>query len=266
MAMDDSTRSTKHVAIETPGQREKRLAYHREWMRQFRAKHPEKSREANRRWVENNRDKVKKTQAKRYVEHRKKIIAAVSEYCKRNRKKINETNRRRRLLDPEKHNARSRNWYHERRKKDPESVAKRRKRLAEYMRLKRNSDPAYIVADRLRRRINSALSSAGASKSGKLIDVAGCSVQDLVAHIESQFLLGMTWENRREWHIDHVVPCSAFDLTDESQQAVAFHYKNLRPIWASSNQRKHAKIPGGQRQLFWTIEHVQKAKKKLRLY
>ena len=262
--MGDSTRSLKRHANETHEQREKRLAYHREWMRRSRAKDPEKSREVSRRWLERNREKARESQAKRYLRDREKVIAAACEYAKRNRDKINETNRRRRLLDPEKHNARSRKWYHDACKQGGEWADKRRRRLAEYMRLKRNTDPAFLVADRLRRRINSALSSTGASKSGRLVDVSGCSVQELVAHIEKQFLPGMTWENRRKWHIDHIVPCSAFDLTDESQQAVAFHYKNLRPVWASSNQRKHAKIPGGQKQLFWTIENVEKAKKKLR--
>lgn len=262
--MGDSTASGKRHANETPEQRQKRLAYHREWMRQFRLKHPEKQREVNRRYRENNPEKCKQRYLERYERDREKIIASVCEYSKRNRKKINEANRRRRSQDPEKYNAIARNWYRKAREQGGGWMDKRRRRLAEYMRLKRNTDPAFLVADRLRRRINSVLSSAGARKSGRLVTVSGCSVQELVAHIEAQFLPGMTWKNRREWHIDHVVPCSAFDLTDESQQAVAFHYKNLRPVWALSNQMKHAKIPGGQRQLFWTIEHVEKAKKKLR--
>ena len=262
--MGDSTASGKRHANETPEQREKRLAYHREWMRQFRLKHPEKQREANARYAANNREKIIEQGRKRYAKDKEKMIAAACEYSKRNRKKINEANRRRRLQDPEKYNAIARNWYRKAREQGGGWMDKRRRRLAEYMRLKRNTDPAFLVADRLRRRINSVLSSAGARKSGRLVTVSGCSVQELVARIEAQFLPGMTWKNRREWHIDHVVPCSAFDLTDESQQAVAFHYKNLRPVWALSNQTKHAKIPGGQRQLFWTIEHVEKAKKKLR--
>ncbi|NBW15710.1 MAG: hypothetical protein EBR82_47760 [Caulobacteraceae bacterium] len=66
-----------------------------------------------------------------------------------------------------------------------------------------------------------------------------------------------------EMHIDHIIPCSAFDLTDESQQRVAFHFTNLRPIWAEQNHRKHGKIPDGQRRLFWSHADVGKARRLL---
>lgn len=262
--MGDSTASCNRHANETPEQREKRLAYHREWMRRYRKANPEKSRESYRKWLAANTEKVRGYSRKRYVAKREEIIASVCEYAKKNRKKINETNRRRRLSDPEKHRQASRAKYRRIREAGGDALEKLRKRCADYMRRKRNNDPAFLVCDRLRRRINSTLSSANAAKAGRLIEVSGCSVSDLVAHIESQFLPGMSWGNRREWHIDHIVPCSAFDLTDESQQAVAFHYTNLRPVWASSNQRKHAKIPGGQKHFFWTLKDVDAAKKKLR--
>ena len=73
----------------------------------------------------------------------------------------------------------------------------------------------------------------------------------------------MTWANRRKWHIDHIVPCAAFDLTDPEQQSVAFHYTNLRPVWAEENQRKQDKIPGGQMRLFWSESDVLKAKRNI---
>lgn len=63
-----------------------------------------------------------------------------------------------------------------------------------------------------------------------------------MVHLESQFEPGMTWENRRKWHIDHIIPCAAFDLTDTEQQRACFHYTNLRPLWASENISKGTKI------------------------
>ena len=53
----------------------------------------------------------------------------------------------------------------------------------------------------------------------------------------------MTWQNYgRAWHIDHIIPCSAFDLTRPNQIRQCFHFTNLRPLWAKANLRKHAKI------------------------
>jgi len=54
----------------------------------------------------------------------------------------------------------------------------------------------------------------------------------------------MCWERIAEIHVDHILPLSAFDLNDEEQQRAAFHYTNLRPMWALENKRKSDKIPG----------------------
>lgn len=257
--MSNATPSGKRRANETPEQREKRLAYHREYMRQWRAKHPEKTKEASARYFSKNRDKVREQARARYLKNRDSIIASVCEYSKRNRQKINARIRQRHREDPEKRRAASREQY---RKRSEHSRQVQRRQRAAYMRMKRNSDPAFLVADRLRRRINAALKSNGSRKLGTLVDVSGCTVRELVAHIEKQFLPGMTWENRWQWHIDHIVPCSAFDLTDLAQQQVAFHYTNLRPVWASDNLRKHAKVPGGQKQFLWTERDVRRASKR----
>ncbi len=56
--------------------------------------------------------------------------------------------------------------------------------------------------------------------------------------LECKFKEGMTWENRNLWHIDHVLPCSSFDLTKAEEQAKCFHYTNLQPLWASENLSK----------------------------
>lgn len=54
-----------------------------------------------------------------------------------------------------------------------------------------------------------------------------------------QFEPGMTWENYgTEWHVDHIVPCSYFDLTDPEQQRICFNYRNLQPLWAKDNLEK----------------------------
>lgn len=72
----------------------------------------------------------------------------------------------------------------------------------------------------------------------------GCSVAAARAHIESQFSAGMAWNNhsRRGWHIDHIVPLSLFDMTDEEQRKKSFHYTNLQPLWATHNHIKHNRM------------------------
>jgi hypothetical protein len=85
----------------------------------------------------------------------------------------------------------------------------------------------------------------------------------LVAHIESQFQPGMTWENRSigVWHIDHIIPCSAFDHTDPKQVLECWHYTNLRPLWGRENLQKYNKItvdclPGPKMSAIATVEQL----------
>jgi len=48
----------------------------------------------------------------------------------------------------------------------------------------------------------------------------------------------MNWENRNQWHIDHIVPCNAFDFTMELDQRICLWYKNLQPIGGPENMEK----------------------------
>lgn len=74
----------------------------------------------------------------------------------------------------------------------------------------------------------------------------GYSRDELMQHLERQFLRGMTWDNYGEWHIDHIVPLSSFSITDSRspELAAAWALTNLRPLWARDNilkkdQRMH---------------------------
>jgi len=97
----------------------------------------------------------------------------------------------------------------------------------------------FKLLSNLRRRMLKSLKNV--KKNNKTIDLIGCSVHFLKKYIESKFKPGMTWENRHEWHIDHIKPCASFDFTDPKQQAECFHYTNLQPLWAQENIIKGSK-------------------------
>lgn len=73
-------------------------------------------------------------------------------------------------------------------------------------------------------------------------ELLGCTYEQARKWIESQFQRGMSWGNAGEWEIDHIIPISSFDLTDERQVRCVNHYTNLRPLWAKDNRRKRDKI------------------------
>ena len=92
----------------------------------------------------------------------------------------------------------------------------------------------------LRTRIWTALKIQGLKKNHSTMEITGCSKEELIQHLESQFSEGMTWENwsLNGWHIDHIRPVSSFDLSDPAQVKECFHYSNLQPLWAIDNLKK----------------------------
>ena len=98
---------------------------------------------------------------------------------------------------------------------------------------RRKLDSSYRLASVLRARLNHALK--GRTKVGSAIKFLGCSVDYLRVHLESQFVENMSWDNygsgKDKWSIDHIIPLSMVDLTDESKFAQVNHYTNLRPLW-----------------------------------
>lgn len=80
----------------------------------------------------------------------------------------------------------------------------------------------------------------GYTKRSKSQQILGCTWPELVAHIESKFQPGMTWENRGEWHIDHIIPLATAET--EADIVRLNHYTNLQPLWAEDNLRKSDKV------------------------
>jgi hypothetical protein len=108
-------------------------------------------------------------------------------------------------------------------------------------RLQRQTDLNFRMLGNLRTRIYHAMKKD--TKGKKTKELLGCSIQELKIYLESKFREGMSWGNygKYGWHIDHIIPCSMFDLTNLEQQKKCFHYSNLQPLWAVENLKKYNK-------------------------
>lgn len=95
------------------------------------------------------------------------------------------------------------------------------------------SDEKFRIAHTYRTRVRKALCKN--YKSGKTLELLGCTIPELKAYLENRFLPTMSWDNYGSlWHIDHIKPCASYDLTDPKQQAECFHYTNLQPLFAKT--------------------------------
>lgn len=153
-----------------------------------------------------------------------------------------ESMRKQRLNDPQKYRDRDKKW----RMRHCETIAERRKtpearaKANEYTKERYRTDLSRNVTVRMRSAIHQALK--GRKNGRKWEDLVGYTCADLVRHLERQFIKGMSWSNMGEWHIDHIVPKSSFNYTDEtcSEFKACWALTNLRPLWRDDNQSKHA--------------------------
>lgn len=113
---------------------------------------------------------------------------------------------------------------------------------------RREAKTPYYISLRIRNRIKAVLK--GQRRDGKFLDLLGCSAEEAKQYIASKLKRGMTWGNYgTAWHIDHIIPCAAFDLRDPKQQRQCFHFSNLQPMKVSENLRKSDTITDPQMRL-----------------
>jgi len=99
-------------------------------------------------------------------------------------------------------------------------------------------EPISTIVRSIRSRILSCLK----RKYKHTIEYLGCNCTfylDWILNVDTKY----TFENYgKEWHIDHVIPLSKFDLTDEEEQLVAFNWRNTMPLSVKENLSKNNKI------------------------
>ena len=79
-------------------------------------------------------------------------------------------------------------------------------------------------------------------KDAKTEVILGCTIEEFRLYIEKRFTDGMTFENHglKGWHLDHIIPIAS--ATTEEEIIKLNHYTNFQPLWAEDNLRKGSKI------------------------
>lgn len=130
----------------------------------------------------------------------------------------------------------------------PEVITIRNARRRE----RRATDLLHALSCRLRNGTYRAFSTNGFRKGTKTAKLIGCSWDFLQSHIESQFTKGMNWDNRTEWHIDHIVPLAS--AATEADAVALCHFSNLRPMWARDNKIKGDNVVTCQPELLLAMQ------------
>jgi len=159
------------------------------------------NRQACKNYKANNKDKIKEYNKKYRVDKKEEIKISRSKYDKENREKIQK---------------RQNIQHKERRKIDP------------FFRLRSN----------LGKRIYKLINIRKDRKSYK--EFIGCSIQEVRDWIEYNFYGDMSWDNYGSvWHIDHVIPCTKFNIENDTEIKVCCNWSNLQPLLSKHNISKN---------------------------
>jgi hypothetical protein len=188
--------------------------------RDWYSRHRERAIERRKTWGSENPQRVREIKARWLDRNREKAAATRKRWEKANAEDLNSKRRARRAANPEREQ-------------------EKRKR--------RHAKPEQNAANRMRSRIRHAFTQRGLTSDKsrrKWQDLVGYTVADLRAHLERQFTGTMSWENFGKWHVDHIIPVSAFSFSsvDDPDFRACWALSNLRPMWARRNREKAASV------------------------
>jgi hypothetical protein len=197
--------------------------------KQYYQKNKEKILQDNKQYYQRNKEKIAKREKQYRQEHKEEKAKYSKQHYQENKKEIAEL-RKQHYQENKKEIAEIGKKYYQahRREKIERGTLNAKKR--------RRHDVQFYLACKLRSRLYGALKNN--RKVGSAVRDLGCTIPELVTHLENQFTKGMSWKNRGKWHVDHIIPISSFDLTDRQQFLKACNWKNLQPLWAIDNLKK----------------------------
>jgi len=196
-----------------------------------------KTRTNNRKYRSENREQYNLKLKEYYRIHKENIKEQRKEYIKnykiKNLKKLKEYHKEYRLKNKDKIKE-----YYIKNKKKINKLSEQRKQ--ERLKTEPELKMRLIMKNMVRRVLGKMKGGKSSSK------VLGYTKEDLIAHIESNFQEGMSWDNYGEWHIDHKIPLVSFTFISNNEidyeiVKKANSLENLQPLWAIDNLRKGRK-------------------------
>ena len=119
-------------------------------------------------------------------------------------------------------------------------------KAAAYVTRRYHSETDYRLPIILRARIKAAIRNN--SKKEKTFALLGCTIEFLKSHLQKTAIQNGYMEfninnySGREYHIDHIIPCDSFDLSNIENQKKCFHYSNMQILDSRTNVIKSNKL------------------------
>jgi predicted transcriptional regulator len=123
------------------------------------------------------------------------------------------------------------------------NVDKIRQIKRDYERNRKARDPIYKLISNFRTAIYTVLKESNVDKYGHYFDILQYTPEQLITHLELQFKETMSWDNYGEWHVDHKLPITHFNISKMGDEEFmrCWSLDNLQPMWGVENIRKSNK-------------------------
>ena len=124
------------------------------------------------------------------------------------------------------------------------NVDKIRQIKRDYERNRKATDPLYKLISNFRTAIYQVLKESNVEKNKHYFDILQYTPEQLITHLELQFKDTMSWDNYGEWHVDHKLPITHFNIVEmgDDEFIKCWSLDNLQPMWGVENIRKSNKI------------------------
>lgn len=206
----------------------------------------EAKRVSNKRYRENNKEKIKNKNAKYVIENKEKINEKSKTYYISNKnKKIEYYNKTKELTKEQKleyakeYRKNNPNYHKEYYQKNKETI---KKQNVENEKKRLKNDPLFKLKKNIRNLIRQTIKRNNFKKNTKTFIILGCDPIDFKLYLESKFEPWMNWNNyglyngtlNYGWDIDHIIPSS--NAITEEELIKLNNYTNLQPLCGYYNR------------------------------
>jgi len=172
------------------------------------------------------------------------------EYCNEHREEIKENNKAYRDKNREELNKDNRQYYQDHKVEMNMYNAEYQKTHKEEINARKREKYETDIIYKINKNMSNAMNQSLKNGKGEIHwwEAIGYNYEELKAHLEKQFLPGMTWENHGsgegKWEIDHIIPLYWFVFKKHTDKGFkkAWALENLRPMWSGANQSKGKKL------------------------
>ena len=188
----------------------------------------EQKKEYNKKWREEHKEQKKEQDKKYYEENKEQIAERRKKHYEENKEQKKEYNKKHYEENKERIDENSKKWREE-----------NKERTNEYLKNRRKNDENFRIKRYLSSALANALKKSNTTKKNKTMTYVGCSKEELLLHLKST--KKTEWQNEK-LHIDHIIPCSLYDHTDEDEIYKCWNWRNLRYLPEKENVSKGNKL------------------------